>query len=357
MSPLGSTITARALRRSSRAGPEPATWRELDRYVQRLSSLDERIVVGPWLSELGFEVLYWIPFVSWLADRHDLPGDRFTIVTRGGTAPWYGLEGAGHVDLLEVLGADEFREFTERRWKAGGGQKQMTFTDFDREAIELTGTPVRRDGRNVLHPGLMYRLFRRFFRETAPVADALEHLHFRRLAVEPYPEIEARLPAGPFYAAKFYSRPSFPETSANARVIADAIDALARRAPVVLLETGLHLDDHREMNGHRRDGAAHEVTTVLDGVPAARNLAAQAAVIRRANAFVGTYGGFSYLAPSLGVPSFALYSAPEHFMRGHLDLARRQAGLLGTAITTVDARSALSLAAAGLVPSRQEEAA
>ncbi len=52
-----------------------------------------------------------------------------------------------------------------------------------------------------------------------------------------------------------------------------------------------------------------------------RNLAVQTAVIARARAFVGTYGGYSYLAPFCGVPSLAFYSEPT-FKVHHLQVAQ-----------------------------------
>ena len=48
----------------------------------------------------------------------------------------------------------------------------------------------------------------------------------------------------------------------------------------------------------------------------------QAALVARASAFVGTYGGFSYLAPFLGVPATAYYSNEAGFFERHLAMAR-----------------------------------
>jgi hypothetical protein len=48
----------------------------------------------------------------------------------------------------------------------------------------------------------------------------------------------------------------------------------------------------------------------------------QSAIVARADAFVGTYGGFSYMAPFYGVKSLAFYSDPNGFSRKHLDMAR-----------------------------------
>ena len=74
-----------------------------------------------------------------------------------------------------------------------------------------------------------------------------------------------------------------------------------------------------------------------------RNLAVQSAVISRARAFVGTYGGYSYIAPFYGVPSVGFYSQ-ESFKLHHLYVAQRVLEQLGGATVT-----AVNVAHAGLV--------
>ena len=49
----------------------------------------------------------------------------------------------------------------------------------------------------------------------------------------------------------------------------------------------------------------------------------QTRVICGARAFVGTYGGFSYLAPFYGVDTVAFYSHATGFRFDHLELAKR----------------------------------
>ena len=53
------------------------------------------------------------------------------------------------------------------------------------------------------------------------------------------------------------------------------------------------------------------------------NLAVQTEVVSRALAFVGTYGGLSYLAPFYGVDSIALYSHGQDFHYHHLEFANK----------------------------------
>jgi hypothetical protein len=137
-----------------------------------------------------------------------------------------------------------------------------------------------------------------------------------------------------FVAVKFYFRPSFPETAANKRLVRDVVAALAERTSVVVLNTGLGVDDHAEVD----PGADTPVTWLLDGVQPNHNLEVQSYAISRSKGFVGTYGGLAYLAPSYGVPSVAFYSDPSHFLPSHLDVARRSAALCGGSIVSVDAR-------------------
>ena len=47
------------------------------------------IVVGPWLAEVGYEVLYWIPFLRWFWDAHGVPRERLIVVSRGGMEAVY----------------------------------------------------------------------------------------------------------------------------------------------------------------------------------------------------------------------------------------------------------------------------
>jgi hypothetical protein len=75
-----------------------AEWAIFARYLSRSS---RPILVGPWRSEVGFELLYWIPFLTSFAKRYGIPKDRLIAIGRGGSACWY--ESAGKADL-PVLG-------------------------------------------------------------------------------------------------------------------------------------------------------------------------------------------------------------------------------------------------------------
>ena len=59
----------------------------------------------------------------------------------------------------------------------------------------------------------------------------------------------------------------------------------------------------------RRLSSAHGYLDVFDGITPTNNLTLQSQIINRAEAFVGTYGGLSYLGPYDQVPTKTFYSA------------------------------------------------
>jgi hypothetical protein len=58
-------------------------------------------------------------------------------------------------------------------------------------------------------------------------------------------------------------------------------------------------------------------------MPPETNLEVQTRIISGAKAFVGTYGGFSYLAPFCGTNAVAFYSNPAAFRFDHLEVSKR----------------------------------
>ena len=176
-----------------------------------IRAADGNVVVGPWLGEVGFEVLYWIPFLHWLFEEHGIPTADVTVVSRGGVAPWYeGLAGR-YVDVFDHITAEDFRRQTLELWaQTGGLQKQVAVRSWDEQVLDATLGETWRDGA-LLHPQLLYRLFRNVWQAALPVRDFLDRA-VHRPWVEPEPT--TRLPEE-FTAVRFYFRDSFPDTPEN----------------------------------------------------------------------------------------------------------------------------------------------
>jgi len=134
---------------------------------------------------------------------------------------------------------------------------------------------------------------------------------------QPWPERHL-LPAR-YVAAKFYGNTALPDTPENRAFIAAFLTDLTQHVDVVLLNTADRFDDHDDYPPSLRS-RVHSIEHLMRPE---NNLAVQTEVIRNATAFVGTYGGFSFLAPLLGVDTLAFYSHPTGFRFDHLEVAKR----------------------------------
>ena len=50
-----------------------------DEYFSTIGDSDLPIVMGPWISEVGFELLYWIPFLNRIVEAYRLDKRRIYI--------------------------------------------------------------------------------------------------------------------------------------------------------------------------------------------------------------------------------------------------------------------------------------
>jgi len=283
--------------------------------LARAGRSDSRVVVGPWLSEISVEVLYWIPVLRRLFERHGIAPERVTAISRGGTQDWYAGVADRYVDVHDLMGLDEFRAAQKRRVAEAGDQRQLRVTGLDRKLWRR----ARVGGALVLHPLVMYSRLRDFWAGEEELDAAARRCAWRRFPAPPPPALE--LPDR-FVAAKLYFSDCFPDTPANRAVVRDVLLTLAKHEDVVLLSTGLELDDHAE------PGAPdHPRIHGIGPLEPRDNLAVQTRVLARARALVGTYGGPSYLAPCLGIPSVSLASLPNH-NRQHLEAARAAAAAM-----------------------------
>jgi hypothetical protein len=289
------------------------------RFARRIGELlrhDRPIVVGPWTGEVGFELLYWVPFVRWVVATYGIAPERLLIVSRGGVGAWYGELGSRYADVFTYFSPEEFRTATEE------AKKQRLVGRFD--AIVLKRVVAAHDlGRvDLLHPGMMYRLFMPFWREIAPMSRVDQYATHARITAVDHPVLR-ELP-DEYVAARFYFSRCFPDTADNRRLVESILGTISRQVPVVLLNTPFAVDDHRDA-----EAAGGRVRSIdASHMSPEQNLAVQTAVIARARAFVGTYGGYSYLAPLCGVPALAFYSAPT-FKAHHLHAAQRVFERLG----------------------------
>lgn len=305
-----SDLTIDALRRAGWQSDEEADQQVALQRTLRVIQTSGEVIAGPWTGEVGFEVLYWIPFLNWLVEQ-GLDRRRLVVVSRGGAASWYRHLTERYVDILDLITPADFRERT------AGPKKQTTAQrDLDRELLVLARERLRLGDTHVVHPSAMYRLFAALWRKRATIG-LVESFTSHRAFTPP----DGRLNDVPpdYVAAKFYFSKAFPDTGANRRFVTDLLKRLSTRVPIVLMSTAVRLDEHVDFQTTGRSGLyvvdAHTVPQM--------NLEAQTRLICGSRGFIGTYGGFSYVAPFHGVRSLSFFSRRFGFEAHHLQLAER----------------------------------
>ena len=296
-------------------GEQWRTWRQqwaVEREVERAVDGAGPILAGPWLSEVGYEVLYWVPFLRWVKAAYRIPDERIIVMSRGGTASWYRDISSRYVEILDHATPQELAARA-----AAGALKQRDISELDRRLIERASTAAGTGGAmNVLHPSLMFRWFAPFWSGHETLGFVERHTRHTRIQ-PPDVGVPIALPSG-YIAVKFYSAKSLPDDPAVRTQLRSMVDALSDRFPIVQLDTGLGLDDHADV----RLDAGDRVTSISGRLDARTNLAAQTRIIAGARLFVGTCGSLAWLAPLLGVPTLALFT-DDSFLHAHLHLARR----------------------------------
>jgi hypothetical protein len=294
----------------------------IPRIIDKLHHGTKPLIVGPWLSEVGFEILYWLPFLRWVKTYRNFDPERLIIVSRGGVAPWYEGIGARYIDVFDFFTPAQLKQRHEERI-AEGQLKQRALTEFDREVVKLVKLSVERRDAELFHPMYMYRLFYPYWKSRASINLIESFTNFERLPVIDASEVTSQLPDD-YVAVRFYYNSAFPQTEENWDFVRRLLTRVTEITDVVLLNPGFAVDDHWDLKPDvtRR---VHNIDHLLEP---RSNLAVQTKVISGARAYVGNYGGLSYVAPFYGVRSLAFYSSPEHVAPHHLDLMYRAAAKL-----------------------------
>ena len=271
------------------------------------------ILLGPWRSELGFEVLYWIPFLRWLSTQVKGLDQRACVVTRGGVAPLYASVASQGHDLYALRSVQDVRRENLADYQKTAMQKQTVMTDWDQAVLEDAAKaqgigPVF----EVVHPAWMYWALTPYWDDQAGMRYLSQMTGFEALPKPPKPD---GLP-DKYVAVKWYGRATFPYPEPDvSQFIQRICGTMATQIPIVTVAGGAY-DDHVDV-----PLTGPNVITVPAETPE-RNLIHQAAVIAHAMACVGTYGGTMQMALRLGVPSVSFWKDFGGTARGHLGLSQ-----------------------------------
>ena len=217
------------------------------------------------------------------------------VVTRGGAGVWYRDLTNRSVEIFDLIGADAFRDHAAT-WK------QHQISPFDRQLLAgaIAAAGVRRA--RLLHPQVMYRLLTAYWKEEAVLEPIGAFLRY------------GPLPPPPPHPVTEYA----PCRVRRGEVLFQPVVSRHRRQPRVCAAhdrrgggTDARGDVERRRTARRSSRRPDRVGRPRpdDRAPTfATTLPHRAPSSRGARGFIGTYGGFSYLAPLYGVDSLSFFS-------------------------------------------------
>jgi hypothetical protein len=270
-------------------------------YREYLRRSDLPILVGPWRGEVGFEALYWIPFIHRFVKSYGIDSKRIIPISRGGASAWYGSQHG--VELYRMRTIQQVRVENKVQHVKHAQLKQTHWIEFDRAVVKDAAKALGLKKYLTLHPAWMYARLYPFFLGQRGMQDIDQDVYFDQLPAPALPD-GLELPER-FVAVRFYLRYTYNNHPMLIQFAQESIKAIARHTPVVLLNSGIHADDHMDIGMKLPPNVARlsDLTTLTPDV----NLAVQSAVIAKSQGFVGTYGGLSQLALRLGKPSVSYY--------------------------------------------------
>lgn len=285
-------------------------------YAKRLQYSTRPILIGPWRSEVGFELLYWLPFLH--AFRSRIDPNRLIAIGRGGSASWYQM--SGRADLYEHVPVETVRTWSVMASQQTGSQKQQTREDWERHVCGLTAAALGLRTYHTLSPCWMYRLLEPWWtgRATEQYLNRYTLQPVRLPAPPMDPDLKAKLPDS-YIAMRWYARPTWPYREDLVLWTRTLVEKVAKQIPVVLINS-FHADDHADINL----GPIPNVFMLSDFIEQTplNNLEIQSSVIAQAKAYLGTYGGMAQGAMRWGVPTVALYREFGSTAAQHLTLTQ-----------------------------------
>lgn len=269
-------------------------------WWKHVAASSKPILIGPWRSELGFEASYWLPWLTRWRQEFKIAKERLIAISRGGAAAWY--DAAHQVELYDYAPVDRIRKAMLADAAQHQSVKQHRITDWEAKILPVIAHDLGLRRYHLLHPSRMYQALTPWWNGKMGQFDALKQLTFAPIPVPP-PPLTLPLPER-FVAVKFYARHTWPLSEEHTTWVANLMDYLVKHIPVVVLNTGLAADDHRDFPIEPHPN----VLTIQDHVTLQNNLAVQSAIIQKSVGFVGTYGGAMQLAVRLHKPSVGIYS-------------------------------------------------
>ena len=283
---------------------------------ERLKNIKEEYVLfGPWTSEIGFELLYWIPY---LKKNFPLKDKKIIIISRGGVDKWYKFANYyKYFNLLDLVSNNEIKKHFDNR-QLIGGQKQFFIESLDKKIIEKVKEKLNIDSLKVIHPKEMYNFFKPYW--NGIYTFGLRAVAEKEMKFKDFDKIDLQIKN--FVACKLYSS-SILNISKNkeyySKKIKVILNEILKKHNIIFLDFQID-DDHEVINFNDLDTNENKfyfVKDIVKNIDIKNNLSIQSSLVQRSEFFLGTYGGFAYLPAYYNKHSIGLWNDNSKLIYRH----------------------------------------
>jgi len=277
----------------------------LRKELEEILDTSKTIVLGPYISDVGVEFTYWIPFLRWLIHTYKLDSRRIIAISRCGARLWYEDLGVEYLDISDLMDDSELAEYF-RTITTGWNMKQFYLTVGEKEILKRAAQKAKIHDYSLIHPALMWNLFLPVWKRFLPL-----DFIYNYTAYEPFNHLcwnkkdTFGLPEN-YIVVKFSFFPYFPQTRENLSFLDELIRILARNFNVVSLHTDILVDRHKEFNYD-----ANGLYEIRDKVNYKNILEIQTKIMSNAALCLGVLGNIISFAPYLNVKTLSIYSNRE----------------------------------------------
>lgn len=283
---------------------------------ERLKNIkSEYVLFGPWTSEIGFELLYWIPY---LKKNFKLENKKIIIISRGGVENWYKFSNYyKYFNLLDLVSSSEIKNHFDIK-KSIGGQKQFFLEDFDKKIIQKVKEKLKINSIEVIHPKEMYNFFK-------PYWSGLYSYGFRTIVEKEmkFNELDKiDLKVKNFVACKIYSS-SILNIDQNKEIYSQKIkiilNEILKKFNIIFLNFETD-DDHQVINFdglNTNENKFFFFKDLVKNLDIQNNLKIQSTIVSQSEFFLGTYGGFAYLPAYYNKHSVGLWNDNSKLIYRH----------------------------------------
>ncbi|MBF0239526.1 MAG: hypothetical protein HQM12_17625 [SAR324 cluster bacterium] len=305
------------------------------RHSKRINSLTQTlpknnlpILIGPWLGEVGPELLYWIPYLLKIREEGWFENHRLIAISRGGVDAWYQNIVDEYVDVFDFLTTEEFRDINHERVNELKVIKQISWQNSEKSLIQKIAHSKKYSDFLTLHPSIMWsEVFGHWNRDSSiqkPDFESLWNILSPQKFIHPVEKhtrkvTELNLPEK-YIAAKFYfSDHSFPKTEKNIRFIQETLKHFSQKMPIVSMGIPHIIDDHESFIPQD----SFNIIDISNKLKLASNLGVQTEILRRSCGFIGSHGGFVILAAFLDKADISFYGSDKPLKNNHEPLISR----------------------------------